>query len=105
AAAGGCRMCASPYDYCGPVVECGDNHPSEYSAQPAASGSDYETVPAPAAKPETPTPAIPPAPKPELQPQAGRRSGTRQTTAKLVYPYGDRNDGSSASGQAPGYQR
>lgn len=19
----GCRMCASPYDYCGPVVECG----------------------------------------------------------------------------------
>jgi hypothetical protein len=22
-AATGCRMCASPYDYCGPVVECG----------------------------------------------------------------------------------
>jgi hypothetical protein len=23
AAATGCHMCASPYDYCGPVVECG----------------------------------------------------------------------------------
>ncbi|HEY2759236.1 MAG TPA: hypothetical protein VGI75_00795 [Pirellulales bacterium] len=22
-AATGCRMCACPYDYCGPVVECG----------------------------------------------------------------------------------
>jgi hypothetical protein len=51
AASGGCRMCASPYDYCGPVVDCDDGgysngyHPG-VGSQPAA-GQYYENKSAP----------------------------------------------------------
>src|SRR5262245_36411918 len=56
-AAGGCRMCASPYDYCGPVVECDDSvHPAAYT-MPSTSAAP-ETLPAPRAKPsQAPTPS------------------------------------------------
>jgi hypothetical protein len=35
-AAAGCHMCASPYDYCGPVIE--NNGPQSYGPQ---MGGDY----------------------------------------------------------------
>jgi len=56
-AAGGCRMCASPYDYCGPVVDsdcCGypgggpamaGNHGAAYYENaPAANGTPTEAT-------------------------------------------------------------
>lgn len=34
AASSGCRMCASPYDYCGPVYDSAPPNPPQYSAPP-----------------------------------------------------------------------
>jgi hypothetical protein len=34
AASGGCRMCASPYDYCGPVYDSAPPNPPQYSPPP-----------------------------------------------------------------------
>jgi hypothetical protein len=76
AAGTGCRMCASPYDYCGPVVECDDcnsgngYHPGAAAPAPA-DGQYYENGSSPEEiRPQppknmgapTPTPAIAPAP-------------------------------------------
>lgn len=73
AAGVGCRMCASPYDYCGPVVECDDSYTSGYHGGGAApaDGQYYENGSTPEeVRPQppknmgspTPTPAIAPAP-------------------------------------------
>jgi hypothetical protein len=87
-AAGGCRMCASPYDYCGPVLECDDSvHPAGYT-MPSVS-STPETVPAPQAKPQSQAPS--PAPQSEM-PQAGRtRSSMRQARTRRPYSYSDQS--------------
>jgi len=89
-AAAGCRMCASPYDYCGPVLECDDSvHPAGYT-MPSVSPAP-ETVPAPQAKPQPQTPAPSPGPQSEM-PQAGRtRSSMRQARARRPYPYSDQS--------------
>jgi hypothetical protein len=73
ATAEGCRMCASPYDYCGPVVEsggCGENGggPAPVSkVAPYYNGTpnnDGDVMPAPpatnSAPQRTPTPATTP---------------------------------------------
>jgi len=104
-AAGGCRMCASPYDYCGPVVECdGDGHPAAYSMPPSSSGP--ETVPAPQAKPESQAPATPPAPVPQPQPQASRtRSSMRQARTRRPSPQTDQNSDTIVPQSGQVYQR
>ncbi len=72
AASSGCRMCASPYDYCGPVVECdccGDGgHSAEnqesvpyYNGQlpgsnntmPAQPNANLQRAPTPATMPQS----------------------------------------------------
>ena len=72
-AATGCRMCACPYDYCGPVVECGcvgcDSGPS----------GPYEES-SPAVEGETITPGAPQmAPTPADSPMTRNASPWRQT--------------------------
>ncbi|HEY2826619.1 MAG TPA: hypothetical protein VGJ04_03380 [Pirellulales bacterium] len=68
AAATGCRMCASPYDYCGPVVECGCMGGGDYgggcgNGEPSQEMMDDHSAPvegemiAPPNAPATPTPA------------------------------------------------
>jgi len=78
AAGTGCRMCASPYDYCGPVVDndCA-NAGAGFAPHADTSGPAYDNVPAPEGKVESPTPATPPVPSPPT-PQARRtRSGAK----------------------------
>ena len=84
-AAGGCRMCASPYDYCGPVVECDDSsHPAAYTMP--TTNSAPEAVPAPQAKPELQSPSPVPGPQSET-PQASRtRSSMRQARVRRTAP-------------------
>jgi hypothetical protein len=89
-AAGGCRMCASPYDYCGPVVECDDSvHPAGYTMP--TSKSAPETVPAREATPQLQPPSPVPGPQSET-PQASRtRSSMRQARRRPAYPRNDQN--------------
>ena len=101
-AAGGCRMCASPYDYCSPVVECDDSiHPAAYTMPPAS--VTPETVPAPQAKPEAPTPS--PAPQSEM-PQASRtRSSMRQARRRPPYLRNDQNSDTVVPQSGQVYER
>ena len=101
-AAAGCRMCASPYDYCGPVVECDDSsHPAAYTI-PATSAAP-ETVPAPQAKPESPTPS--PAPQSEM-PQASRtRSSIPQARRRPPYLRNDQNSDTVVPQSGQVYER
>jgi hypothetical protein len=74
ATSGGCRMCASPYDYCGPVVDSGDcgSGPGYTQGGARMDGEYYENGaapeeinrPAPPQKMGTPTPAPTPSPAP-----------------------------------------
>jgi hypothetical protein len=79
AAGTGCRMCASPYDYCGPVVECDNgNYGGGYHAGTSApadgqyyeNGSGPEEIQRPGQNMGQPTPA--PAPTPATGPMASR---------------------------------
>jgi len=81
AAGTGCRMCASPYDYCGPVVECdngnygggyhaGTSAPADGQYYEKGSGPEEIQRPAPPQNMGQPTPA--PAPTPATGPMASR---------------------------------
>jgi hypothetical protein len=101
-AAGGCRMCASPYDYCGPVVECDDSaHPAGYTI-PATSAAP-ETVPAPQAKPEPPTPS--PAPQSETPQAGGTRPSMRQARHRPPYLRNDQNSDAVVPQSGQVYER
>ena len=84
-AATGCRMCACPYDYCGPVVECGcmggeggcgcgcggSAGPTEgQGAMEEGAPMEGETI----SSPENPQPA----PAPANMPTSSNRSGSRR---------------------------
>jgi hypothetical protein len=79
AAGTGCRMCASPYDYCGPVVECDDcnsgngYHPGTVAPAPA-DGQYYENGAAPEdiKRPAPPQNMGTPTPTPATGPMASR---------------------------------
>jgi hypothetical protein len=103
-AAGGCRMCASPYDYCGPVVECDDStHPAAYTMPPTSAAP--ETVPAPQAKPQSQAPVAPPAPQSET-PQAGRtRSSMRQARRRPPYLRNDQDSDTVVPQSGQVYER
>jgi hypothetical protein len=78
-AASGCRMCACPYDYCGPVVECGcmggegcgcgSAGPMEGPMDEGSAPMDGETI-----SPGTPQPA----PAPMNTPTSSNRSASRR---------------------------
>ena len=68
AAIGGCRECAHPLDYYGPVY-CGGSHPP--TDQDIRAGSILSPPLCPAASPaEVPTPALEPVPAAESSPPA-----------------------------------
>ena len=60
AGSGGCHMCACPYDYCGPVVECGcwDDSPGCYGGGLGHGEPIYNETPSTESVP-TPAPAQP----------------------------------------------
>lgn len=103
-AAGGCRMCASPYDYCGPVVECDDTeHPAAYAMLPSSAAP--ETIPEPQTKPQSQSPTAPPAP-PSETPQASRtRSSMRQARMRRPSSYNDRNSDTFVPQSGQVYER
>ena len=102
-AGAGCRMCASPYDYCGPVVECDDQESA--STMPATRAAP-ESVPTPQAKPYSEAPATPPAPTPEPAPQASRtRSSMRQAQVRRPYLSHDQNSDTVVPQSGQVYQR
>lgn len=102
--AGGCRMCASPYDYCGPVIECDDPaHPAMYTTVPT--NAVPETVPTPQAKPQMQTPVPSPGPQSEM-PQASRtRPSMRQARARRPHPYNDQTSDATIPQAGQVYER
>jgi hypothetical protein len=71
---GGCRMCASPFDYCGPVVDC-DNDSYQHASSHGGAGGDgayYENGSAPEeiSRPQPPHNMRVPSPSPTGTPQA-----------------------------------
>jgi hypothetical protein len=129
-AATGCRMCACPYDYCGPVLEdgcgyCGGanamqgnmhmNSGDEQSAMPGQ--MQEEVMPGRSGSPtvappmqSTPAKPNPPQSQPQIQPfgvpQVKAHSGaakysSAQRNGSYQQPSGDQ----SYSGQTPDYQR
>jgi hypothetical protein len=102
-AAGGCRMCASPYDYCGPVVECDDaGHPGYMTAPTSAAP---ETIPTPQAKPQMQMPVPSPGPQSEV-PQASRtRSSMRQARARRPHPSNEQNSDATIPQAGQVYER
>jgi hypothetical protein len=76
AANGGCRMCASPFDYCGPVVDCdngGYPHAGNHGGA-VEDGAYYEhgSAPEEISRPQTPKNTGVPSPSPMGTPQAQR---------------------------------